>query len=320
MEIIKELKGGSLSRTVVVRDGSNFFVRKYVSIHHDREYGLVRWQSQLRKLQLINQFLPNSCPNLIKLGQEDDCYFYDIPYYENYLNCYSAILSQKCSPNLMAEKVVDLLRDFASVEYGDVQGALSTYVFEEVLNPLNFALKAIDLAEIPLKPEELNYFKKVIVHVIPKVRSIISRLNNVSCKESLTHGNLTLENLLWDEDNQKLIIIDPYAETYCESLIGDVSQLLQSSQSGYEYFSEYLSGKDFSAIHYPNSSLPTLLNCFTDNLMEKLSKEKWFSEEYLLLFRASQFTRMFPFKLAKEPRLGVLFMIHGISLLSKVKC
>ena len=104
------------------------------------------------KASINKPIMPNSCPNLIRLGQESDCYFYDIPYYENCFNCY-AILYQRCSPGLMAEKIVDLLRNFASVEYGDFQGSLSTYVFEEVLNPLNFALKAIDLGEIPLHPK-----------------------------------------------------------------------------------------------------------------------------------------------------------------------
>ena len=42
-EIEKELKGGSLSKTVVIRDGSTLLVRKYISYSHEREYGLVRW-------------------------------------------------------------------------------------------------------------------------------------------------------------------------------------------------------------------------------------------------------------------------------------
>ena len=56
MKVIHNLKGGSLSRTSVVMDGKDKFVRKYILIDTDREYGLVRWQSQPRKMQLLRNF------------------------------------------------------------------------------------------------------------------------------------------------------------------------------------------------------------------------------------------------------------------------
>jgi hypothetical protein len=71
---------------------------------------------------------------------------------------------------------------------------------------------------------------------------------------------------------------------------------------------------------YPNYSIPQELTTFADSLLQGLSKEAWFIDEYLTLFKASQFTRMFPFKLAREPRLGILFMLHAISLIKTIKC
>ena len=65
MKLIKELKGGSLSKTIVVQNENNFFVRKKISISMEREYGLVRWQSQIRKLQILyNNFPKNTLPKL----------------------------------------------------------------------------------------------------------------------------------------------------------------------------------------------------------------------------------------------------------------
>ena len=220
----------------------------------------------------------------------------------------------------LSEKIIDVLRNFSNIDFGNSLGSLSVYTNEEVLTPLNMALNVISLGRLEFSDEELKYFQEKVVSIIPKVKSIISKLRDVSCRESLTHGNLTLENLLWDNKNKKILLIDPYAETYCESLVGDVSQLLQSSQSGYEYISSLLSGKQFSILKQPHYCLPAPLKNFTEIFTKSIQNESWFSNEHLLLFRASQFTRMFPFKLATEPRLGVMFMLHGISLLAKIKC
>ena len=63
MKLIKELKGGSLSKTQVIKIDNNLFVRKKISISKEREYGLVRWQSQIRKLQILYNFLPKYTSN-----------------------------------------------------------------------------------------------------------------------------------------------------------------------------------------------------------------------------------------------------------------
>ena len=86
MKVYKTLKGGSLSKTEVISDGTKKFVRKSISCIDNREYGLVRWQSQIRKLQLLNHFIPGSCVIVERVGVCDDFYYYDIPFYENSIN------------------------------------------------------------------------------------------------------------------------------------------------------------------------------------------------------------------------------------------
>ena len=320
MQIFKELKGGSLSRTVVIQDGTHLFVRKYISFRKDREYGLVRWHSQIRKLQLLYNYLPNLCVKIIRTGTDNDCYFYDIPYFPDYVDCYAALIRNKCRPDFLSDKIVDLLRRLSCISFDSVLGSLSVYVNEEILNPLIIALDYIDSASLPMSSEESLYFKESILRIIPKVKLMVSNFENVLIRESLTHGNLTLENILWDPSQERIIMIDPYSETYCESVTGDVSQILQSSYSGYEYFSDSLQHQSYTIDQYPLNSLPMQLQAFTEAFLDKLSSESWFSDKYLPVFQASQFTRMFPFKIASNPRLGVLFMMHGITLLEGCGC
>ena len=319
MEIVKELKGGSLSKTVVIFDGDRYLVRKLISRTHNREYGLVRWQSQIRKLQLLNNFLPFSTPIIERVGEENNYFFYDIPYYENSVNCSDALLQGE-STQLIAESIVELLKGMVSIKLGSVRGSLSLYICEEILSPLQQASDHIDTGILQLYNNEKRIFHDAIESAVSIATELHHKYRVLEVPESLTHGNLTLENLLWDPNTKKLTMIDPYAETYCESIVGDISQLLQSSLSGYEYISEIYEYGDFSILEYPSDKIPKRLIRFSRILASLLIEEKWYSSDHLQLFRASQFTRMYPFKLEKSPRQAAAFMMHGIKLLRNISC
>ena len=46
---ITQLKGGSLSSTSLYEDGDRKFIRKSINTKDNREYGYVRWSTQLKK-------------------------------------------------------------------------------------------------------------------------------------------------------------------------------------------------------------------------------------------------------------------------------
>jgi hypothetical protein len=102
--------------------------------------------------------------------------------------------------------------------------------------------------------------------------------------------------------------------------MGDVSQLLQSSESGYEYISALFENREFSIQNYPAEEIPACFMKFSNKLTSVISSEGWYSVQFLPLLQASQFTRMFPFKMINAPRQGIAFMLHGINLLEKFKC
>jgi len=317
MEIVKELKGGSLSKTLVIAKERNLFVRKLISRKHNREYGLVRWQSQIRKLQVLNKFLPNSISSILAICTFEDYYFYDMPYYSNSSNCSEALLHGEL-PELIAEKIIILLNKMVKINFGIARGSLAVYVSEELLTPLLLASEASKSYSFPLNSQEKSFFMAAVEDAIPKVKMLLDLVANLEVMESLTHGNLTLENILWDKNSEELIMIDPYAETYCECIIGDVSQLFQSSLSGYEFISSLFEKQTYSICEYPLHLIPASHTHFARSLSDLLDREEWFSRINLDIFRASQFIRMFPFKLVSSPRQGAAFMIHGINLLNQI--
>ena len=74
------LKGGSLNSTCLHIDGDRKFVRKTISTSADREYGYVRWYSQLKKLQRFNALVPGCVPQVYDAGFTTDGAYFDIEY------------------------------------------------------------------------------------------------------------------------------------------------------------------------------------------------------------------------------------------------
>lgn len=319
MELLKTLKGGSLSRTDVLVQGGRKFVRKFVSSTESREYGLVRWQSQVRKLQILNKYIPESCIKIESMGVLKEGYYYDVPFYETHINGFEAVMNGVSADTIAAE-TDRLLSKMVEVKLGQSKGALSIYANEEIYSPLCLALRNINNSQLPLNKEESELFRSKVMIGIDIARNIAERLCDEVIEETLTHGNLTLENMLWDAENEKIIVIDPYAETYCETIMGDVSQLLQSCESGYELISSFYDSNEIDVGSYPKNRIPDSLRKFSIKLLSLIADRTWYSETHLNIMKASQFIRMYPFKLIKSPRQGVAFMMHGIELLEQSQC
>jgi len=309
----KTLKGGSLSKTVVLKTNDDLIVRKYISTDTNREYGLVRWQSQLRKLQILGHFLPDNTVKVSKAGIKDNSFYFDIPYYENALNGYQYILSAKNSIKL-SNNLIKLISTLSQINFGEVKGSLSVYLKEEVAEKLAFAFKELKKnSSLFSKPEKIE---ECILDGIKKCEFFISKYSNIPVKESLTHGNLTLENFLIEDS--EIMMIDPYSETYCESVYGDISQIMQSTLSGYEYITEKNLFNDPSKESFPFKLIPKELKSFGEEIINRLKSINLYEDEIVGLMYSSQFIRMFPFKIIVSPDQAYFFLMHGVDLLNKV--
>ena len=314
MRFVKELRGGSLSKTVLMSSGKSQWVRKYISIEQNREYGLVRWQSQLRKLQVLRERFPGYVLPILGAGVDKDYYYFDIPYVTNSHNLYEAILHGQSS-EIIAKQLAQIVKMMVNHSFEASKGSLSVYLHEELKRPLQQAQSELENVPSFLSRAECNYFKSELDDMLPKLDQIISAYRNYSVIESLTHGNFTLENAIWDYDSNQIFIIDVYAETYCETILGDISQIYQSSRSGYEAVSEYFETSQCPITQYPYEKIPKKLTEFSQFFEGLICNEYWYDQQLINLFLASQFTRMFPFKLVNNPRGGFLFINHAMDLM-----
>ena len=95
MKIVKRLKGGSLSKTVLVDTPKGMVVRKLISIENNREFGFYRLLSQYKKLQKFSVIFPDIFPKIFSSGINKGYYFFDIEYFQDAVNCYEFLCSEK---------------------------------------------------------------------------------------------------------------------------------------------------------------------------------------------------------------------------------
>jgi hypothetical protein len=318
-DVLRELKGGSFSSTKVIKlSGKGERVRKFVSKTENREYGLVRWQSQVRRMQHLNQILPANTPGIIDMGVTESDFYFDIPYYASSQNLWDYLSEHgRVKARLIFDQIMDLMDQYNKFEYGEVTGSFSVFFAEEVIGRLldiDAQLKrARDIDMI--SADEYSYARDSVNSKLPSLNQIMREAQGWKIKESLTHGNLTLENVLYDHDSGAVILIDPYSETYSESRLGDLSQLMQSSVSLYEetvslgeegvgdFFKVELS-QQRTGVHYFGDILVDHVHCLSDQDVKLCT-----------LFHAAQFIRMFPFKIEKTPRLAIHFLLHGLKMI-----
>lgn len=312
------LKGGSFSKTEVLGAPNSLVVRKSVSTINNREYGYVRLESQLRKLYLLSKYFPYITPPVLSVGADDKLFFYEIPYYQNYLTCHQAI-SASIDTNLILESLVSFFDCCTHVTYPNPIGSLSAYIYSEMVNPIRCACKILtESSTHNLSKAELAIFLGIASKAIDNLIHIANHFQKYQIFQSLNHGNLTLENMLWDTTQKSLILIDPYAETICESLLGDLSQIYQSCHSYYEIITSRFSNDLMVPLEFPTYLANPALDSFARNLASELSSYSWYDESVLRVFWASQFTRMFYFKHGKNSRLAFLFLQHGIDIISEL--
>ena len=67
---LEDLKGGSLSTTELHEIDGVRYIKKRINLVKEREYGFVRWYSQLKKIQRYSVQFPNICPKIIDVSYE----------------------------------------------------------------------------------------------------------------------------------------------------------------------------------------------------------------------------------------------------------
>lgn len=302
--IVKEqvLKGGSLNKTAILTfaDGSKV-VRKSIDRRTNREYGFVRWYSQMKRLQRYEQMFPGLFPKVIDVGSEGDAAYFDMPFFDDAVDLKKFLVEE----NPTAEEIKAMhkalwvaMDRMHSVTLPTPRSALGLYFQEEVAQKLKDAMAH----------EAFSSFaeQSTIIHCgedVPSLLSTMDVLQDAFCSaevssECFTHGNVTLENVMYRKDQKEIIFIDPYDENIVDCIENEYSQVLQSCHSKYGLINDREVTVDGNKTDY-FGPYPEALDSFNDLFHAEMKKRLSPAVLRLVrLFEVSQFVRMLPFKVA----------------------
>ena len=303
----KLLKGGSLAATHIITSEDDQWVRKESCLDTEREYGFQRWYSQLKRLQRYEVLFPDAFVRVRKFGIEGGMGFFDLDYYPTAVNCFDYLkscTSKESAQDLLA-LIVQSIKPVHDLKFSSSCSALSLFFEEEVARKLEDAKKYAEFNSF-YSSASVNFLGvdyPSLSTTIEKYKLVGEYLYNMSddCSESYTHGNLTLENILYLPDAHKVVFIDPYEENIIDSPYQDYSQLLQSSNSHYELHNEQEDGS-------PSPLIPDGLKFFNSSLNSYLlSYFNPVEVQLIRFFEAAQFIRMLPFKMKSSPQKAFFF-------------
>jgi hypothetical protein len=310
-KVIRVFKGGSLSATSLMEDDKgSLFVRKTVSLIHNREYGFQRWYSQLKKLQRYSAMFSGLFPHVINFGKDGEIAYFDMEYFSGAINAQEYI--EKCHvskdiDNFFSELIKVMLK-LHSAELTSNPEAMDLYIHEEIEQRLKDCEKNKTFLGF------LNY-KEIIFNGV-KVKPFLSLLDKYKemCKEcyinpteTFTHGNITLENILYIPEENRIILIDPYEENIIDSILAEYSQLLQSTNSKYEMYNSRNATIKNNKI---SLELPATFGVdYLNNKIMGYIKDNYSTENYftIRLLEISQFIRMLPFKMEVDETKMIFF-------------
>jgi len=317
--IITQLKGGSLSWTRLHEHEGKKWVRKSVSTKDNREYGYMRWYSQLKKLQRFSQ--TGLFPKLLNIGYTNDSAYFDIEYLEGYRDI-KTILTEDSLSLATIEKINDAIwvafDRLHSKMYIPNPGGPALYFKEEVTQKLADAFKFQKFYNF-YESGTFNTFEYngEITHGIngflPEMKNFFDELHLIT--EENIHGNPTLENMMYSFDEDKVIFIDPYEESVIDSRYLDYAQVLQCSRSYYGHINDNDVTIDGNSVSF-HGNIPENFKTFNKLFEAKIEQQNKMLVDVL---EATQFIRMLPFKCAAgELEKAQFFYVHACHLLSKI--
>lgn len=225
--IYKELKGNSFSKVLVIESNKKLFVRKYIIKTNENKRHYKKLKRQYYDIQRLNSYCPGLCPKIYDENDLDYLYYFDIEYLENY----SQVTVQNIS---IIYNLLDILNKeiYSSKKINNDKQWLDNFISNKInINEYKKLDKIID-AIFNMDTITINNKKyKGLPYILKNINTNLFNPKYLS----VIHGDLTFENILFMEDDIKLIDLD--GSDFIDAIELDFGKLLQSYLSNYEYWS-----------------------------------------------------------------------------------
>ena len=323
-EIRTMLKGGSLSKTFLIEKKNIKYVRKQIQLEQEREFGFQRWYSQYKRLQRYESQFPNFFPKILDAGIVENTAYFDIEYFENSTNVSDFLMSERNESEVrsIAKTIWDMLATIHSVTYSKNTNASELYLYEKVIRKLAICMENPEFKKFAssdyfvFNGQKVSNFK---LNLESFVHDFNQRYRLSEDQQSFVHGNVTLENIIFQPDIGRIIFLDPYEENIIDNRLVDISQLLQSSNSNYEIYNQAQININENTVQC-DAQTTNARNFLNDWLKQQIKSS--FSQvdiELTYLYEISQYIRMLPFKKQSDPEKCKFFYIMAGKLYDDFK-
>lgn len=283
--IIKEFEGASMTHVYLL---SNKVIRKYTN--NNQIDVLKRQCEDLKRLYFYNNSM---FPKVIHEHGSIDEFYYDMEYLENY-----TLLS-----NFDKEKIYTLLYRILT--------DLHTYVYcyKKYLTDNEkdkWMQEFFNTKLIPKYPLLLKHNEIYINNI--QYKSIYYYLENIKKEDFYPeficpiHGDLTLENIMYDSESNLYKLIDPAGSRYMDAIEMDIGKLFQSLVCDY---SSWKSKCDLTIVSDNSYLIPEKYLCNKYEELKLLVSEKEYKKG--VFYMCTYFIRMIPYMKNKSQE-HVLFV------------
>lgn len=326
-KILKDISANSFAKTYLIEIGGNKRVRKHlIKNKNTKHYDILK--RQVNDLERFDFFCENITPKILNIHDSDFEFYYDMEYLESYL-----MLSDIVSIDEKVKVVGDLLTDFNSNIYSlnkKVNGKdwLDKFLEEKIYPKFNNHRSMGKEFEVITESEEL-IINGQKYYGLKKCFEILRNNNLHPSRVCPVHGDLTLENIMYDPDTKNYKVIDMDGSRLFDARELDLGKLSQSIISNYADWKNINSDMLVTKVDVASKRF------FCENLFFNLNNDKlvdslivyWtriLEQPYdvvlnkAFFYMSTYFIRFVPFRLRKGKKHGIFALLMAVVWLNKI--
>ena len=299
LKVISMLKGASRAKVYLVELDGNKFIRKYIRKQEDYKTHVEILKRQCEDLRRFEYYSPGLVPKITNEYDSNDEYYYDMEYLEDYIQMSNLdeTTIQQLLPKIFARLKRDVycykknidginwLRDYLDEKIYKRLPTISSFgdEFDKIISSSTLTINDIEVKGIKEALSEFN-----LTDVIPQWVSPI-------------HGDLTLENVLFNITTGDFKLIDPAGSRYVDAFELDVAKCMQSFISKYEKWDEYTNivKIDRNMIYIPKEFLE-INKTNIEGILSTITNDKQMLFKRGMFFTATHLIRLIPFMIRKS--------------------
>ena len=325
--ILESFNGASMAKAYKVKDkNNNIFVRKHITKTEDNNVHVDTLKRQYEDLKRWEYYSPNLTPKILNQYESTSDYYYDLEYCENYkpLSCFEIT-----HINIVLYDAISILfKDIYILkkQINDRKLWINTYLEIKVYPKFKILLNLDNRIDYLLTNNTItinNKIYKSAKYVLENSKDII---NNFSpYYECNIHGDLSLENILYNKDTESFKLIDNSGSRYLDAIEMDIAKLFQSIICNFSLWDNDIDKFDISSNGNYNIDTKYIIETCDSNIYSWLqlyinnenNEDIHFVYKKGLFYMATYFIRMVPFMFEKSVNHAVFILLLSHIYLEK---